>query len=309
MAMAYYHVKNSTICNDSYFFLIVKQEMKSLLKSSINKKKKKKKIPSLKKIKISLKNTNICQLFCKTDYEGKCGNGLRAYTQGDRPFCFLAAAFIISYRTPIIKLVKKRALQDSNHSTQILNFLRSLQCNNFYMPGNLGCSVKCKEPKDLPSIFVENYYALRPDLKDQKFNYGFPLQALKALLMSCKIDFDQKFDYSPYYDSDPVLIVRTKYDTTERSSYEKFYKYLKAFTIDKQYSAHVYVGTIIEFKETPRNTHAVSIIRCSENNEHVICDSNEKLCKNIEYLNSDDKNYYFDNIVKSDNVFIQRSAL
>lgn len=276
---------------------------------------------SLKKIHAKVIRKKQCQLICNdTNYEGKCGVKPKTYTQNERPFCYLASAFMIVYRTPLIHLVIDRSLSCSDYSLPILKFLRRLQCNNFNLPKNLGCTYDCAEPKDLPSVFkifyekeVGETFAQRKS--EEQYEYGFPLQVLRALLNACKIPFFAVHSYSKY-NPRPVTIVRTKYEAGQTISYQKFLRNVDSFVTHDDYSNHYYIGTIMHIEEPKEkgrsaSEHAVSVIRCSED-EHkklLLCDSNYRKCMNILKLSYEQKNYYFDKVCQTDDVFVLKSAL
>lgn len=273
---------------------------------------------SLKKFRTQIINKQNCQHICNINSnEGRCGSKLKTYKQKDRPFCYLASAFMILYRTPIIHLIKHKAKSCSDHSLPILQFLRKLKCNNFNLPKNLGCTVECVTPKDLPYGIVYYYKQLREKVMkkkaiDKQFENGFPLQVLMAVLMACEIPFRSVFSFSKYNTTRPIMLVRKEYESDSTISYDRFCMNYNSFITKYEYSQlWYYVGTILQIQDPTIGEHVITVIRCSEdeNNKQILCDSNEKKCIDLFKLSKRQQHQYFSDVTTTDDVFILKSKL
>lgn len=258
--------------------------------------------------------------FCEEGVdEGKCG-AHRMYDQGKTNSCFMAVAYMIAYRTPVVNMIRIQSKQKME-AQEVYMYLRTLSCNEFNLPKNIGA--KCSDRKSceicplIPGCIFAEYKKLEPIIAPkQGLDHGYPLSFFKAILLSCDISFSSH-DHFNKYSQQSIQFKREDYrDSGKNMTLNSVNEELTKFMTHPYYTERfTYVGSFyhIDLKWL-YGEHVFTIIRCFEDcisDCLVLCDSSKEdfgnYCRKLSDIQKTpvDRIAYFERVLVVDHIFMK----
>lgn len=208
------------------------------------------------------------------------------------PSCYMSVAFTVAYRTPIIELIKIRAVLGVREAQGMVNFLRKLETGDFRLSSAVGhvsegCPLLYKPLRDEYKYKLENY-----GLDSDFLVGGYTSVLFQSILTICNVP---KIQYMHFLDTfrpmsfginpqgSDVLSLKIVCDFTNFRStltYPRLLKMMRTkiplFTLCAAMLSFNTGITAVDV-ENGQGSHIISLINCD--GTFYWCDSNMRNCE------------------------------